>query len=128
MTNCNAQDKNEFLYNKEFSAVVGNIYEETPGPDLCSGQEIYLILKFSKKNVSIVQKAISSCGEENVEHEFHYKWKLLKNKQIKVYGNPKEIKYSYLENLMLEIRNKEIYGSIVYPSNKKIEYIFLNNN
>lgn len=125
MTNAYAQDRSEFLYHKEFIALVGNSYEETPEPEPCAGQEIYLLLKFNTKKVSITQKAISSCGEENIEHEFYYKWKLLPNNELKFFSNPNDIKYTYLENLYLEVKGSNILGSIIYPNSQKSLFTFL---
>jgi len=59
-----SQNIKKKLNNKVFVSNIGSICEETPKPDPCAGQQIYLVLKFKNKNIIIREKYISSCGKE----------------------------------------------------------------
>jgi hypothetical protein len=122
----NAQLNEKILFNTEYISIVETICEETPKPNPCAGQEVYLILTFNPKTVDITLKRVSSCGKEYIQSEFKYKWKLENNNEIKIFSNPNDIKYTCLENLKLIVEDKIIYGT--KRSGKKWfeKYVFFN--
>lgn len=105
-----AQSQNDFITSKSFSYHIGSICEETSEPNPCAGIQEYLFLNFSPKEISIVQKEISTCGSEEIIHQFSYEWKLINDSSIKIESNPQEIQYSYFKDLDLRIENKKIIG------------------
>ena len=119
----NAQENQNLLVNKTFTAKVGSVYEETPNDNPCAGQEVYLVLKFKKEEVLVSEKYISSCGKESIIIIVNYKWELLKCNKIKIDVNPRRIEYTYLHKLTLELRNRQLFGK---RKNGNIisEYIF----
>ncbi|PKV51390.1 hypothetical protein ATE84_3475 [Aquimarina sp. MAR_2010_214] len=106
----NAQSNNDILINQTFISMIGSVCEETPDDNPCAGLEIFLILNFSKNNVSILEKEVSSCGVENINYTLDYKWELIQNHEIKIYNNPKEIAYDFLKNLVIKVENKKVIG------------------
>ncbi len=124
----NAQLDKNLTLNTEYISIVETICEETSEPDPCAGQEVYLILKFKKKEVYITQKMVSTCGEEYIQSEFKYKWKLENNNEIKIFSEPKEIQYTGLENLKLTIEDKIIYGHKNNENNQSEKYVFSNKS
>ncbi len=114
-----AQSKNDLLINKTFSINIGSVCEETPEPNPCAGFEIFFILHFTKNNVSVLEKNISSCDSEDIVSKLNYKWEFTKNSEIKIYSNSKEIQYNFLKDLVLKIEKKKIVG---YKKNKRFEF------
>ncbi|WP_109435326.1 MULTISPECIES: hypothetical protein [Aquimarina] len=106
----NAQNEYDILINQTFISNIGSVCEETPEPDPCAGLEVYLILKFTKENISIVEKEISSCGSEYITSKLDYHWELIQNSEIKVHSIPKEIEYKFLKDLVLKIEDGKIIG------------------
>lgn len=94
--------------------------QETTEPDLCAGQEIYLVLKFNKENITIIEKNISSCKKE----EINYKWELIGDNEIKIWLKPEEIKYKSIENMKFKTTDGIIIGYKMDWNNKKVEYVF----
>lgn len=124
----NAQLDEKLSLNTEYILIVETICEETSQPDPCAGQEVYLILKFKKRKVYITQKMVSSCGEETIQCELKYKWKLENCNQIIILSEPKEIKYSSLENLILTVEDKIVYGHKNIGNNQSEKYVFINKS
>lgn len=106
----NAQSKDAILIHQTFISKIGSICEETPDDNPCAGLEIHLILKFTKDNLSIIEKEISSCDEENISSRLSYKWKLTQNSEIKIDTNPQEIEYHFLKDLVLKIEDEKVIG------------------
>ena len=121
-----AQLNEEILLNTEYTSVMETICEETSVPDPCAGQEIYLTLKFEKRNVFITQKSVSTCGKEHISLELEYKWELKKGNEIKIFAEPNEIKYSTLRDLKFKVEDKIVYAFRNEGTNQFDKYIFLN--
>lgn len=119
----NAQEMKSYL-NKELTANVGSIYEETPDDNPCAGSQIYLTFQFDKDKVSVSEKEITSCGKESINEIGKYNWKLGSNKEINIDFDLQKIKETYAENLFLEIGGKNIVGRITHLNNTTSEYVF----
>ena len=118
-----AQKMKNHLY-KELTAKVGAICEETPDDNPCAGSEIYMMLVFDEKQVSISEKEISSCDQESVHNIGIYNWKLLENQKISIDDIAEQTKGTYAENIVLELRDKQLVGNITHVNGRVIEYIF----
>lgn len=115
-----AQNKDDhILINQTFTATIGYVCEETPEPNPCAGLEIYLVLSFTKEEVSIIEKEVSSCDVEDITSKLNYKWELIQDSEIKIYSNPKEIEYNFLEGLRIKIEDNNIIG---YKKTDRIEF------
>ncbi|MEE9361220.1 MAG: hypothetical protein V3U92_01330 [Cellulophaga sp.] len=108
---CKAQKNRSLLINKTFMANIGSICEETPDGYDCACIEIYLILNFTKEDISIIEKEISSCGTENITSKLIYKWELTQNFETKIVSNPNEIAHGFLKDLVLKVENEKIIGN-----------------
>ncbi|WP_299242912.1 hypothetical protein [uncultured Aquimarina sp.] len=113
---------------KEFIAKVGAVYEETPDDNPCAGSEIYLILLFDKKQVHVAEKEMSSCDKETIQEIGTFDWKLKDNKEIAIDFIPQKIQGTYAENLILELRDKQLVGRIKHLNGQVKEYIFKEKN
>ncbi len=122
--NLEAQNKTDILTNKEYVSNIGYGCEETPEPNPCAGVQKYLILNFSKEQVLITEKDISSCGSEYITSKLKYKWELTQDSIIKIYSKPEEIEYKFLEGLVLKIENGKVIGNKKYSNNKIENFIF----
>jgi len=118
-----AQGMKNYL-NKELIANIGSICEETSDYNPCAGSMTYLTLLFNKKEVTITEKDISSCGKEFITEIGKYNWELLIDNKIKIHFNPEKIKYTQVENLLLELGSKNIIGKKTHWNNNTSEYIF----
>lgn len=118
----NSQNKSHVLINKTFTAKIGYVCEETHEPNPCAGLEVYLILNFTKENISIIEKEISSCGSEYITYKLDYKWELIQGSEIKIYSTPKEIEYKFLKDFVLNIESEKVIGYKKW-GNKKIDRI-----
>ena len=123
----NAQEVDVHL-NKELIAKVGTIYEETPDDNPCAGSEIYLTLFFDTEKVSVSEKEVSTCGKESVFEIGNFDWQLMSSNEIKIDFDPQKIKYTYAQNLSLELENNTIIGTIIHLSNTTSKYIFEESN
>ncbi len=110
--------------NKELTAKVGIIYEETPDDNPCAGSEIYLTFLFDKKQVQVSEKEVSTCGKESIHNIGTYTWELLCSKEIKVDFIAEQTKGTYAENIVLELRDKQLIGNITHLNGKVITYTF----
>lgn len=119
------QIESEFLINETFSSKVGYMCEETTDDDPCAGFEIYLVLKFSKEKVIIIEKEVSSCDTEQIASQLEYKWELTEDSEIKMDINPKDIKYHFLKDLILKTENKTIIGYKENGSKNADRYEFI---
>ncbi|SNR16864.1 hypothetical protein [Tenacibaculum jejuense] len=124
--NLQAQQTKESLVGKIFSAKVGYICEETPEPNPCAGQQIFLVLQFNKEEVTITEKNRSSCDKETVAYQFKYAWSL-DDEVVVINSNPEEVRYTYLEKLKLNLKNGKLKGAITYPNGQDKEYDFKEN-
>ncbi|KAF9657917.1 hypothetical protein ABHQ57_08840 [Tenacibaculum sp. ZH5_bin.1] len=122
--NVNAQNKTDILTNKEYVSNIGYGCEETPEPNPCAGVKMYLILNFSKEQVLITEKNISSCGSEYITSKLKYKWELTQDSIIKIYSKPEEIEYKFLKDLVLKIENDKMIGNKKYSNSKIENFIF----
>ncbi|WP_075343592.1 hypothetical protein [Tenacibaculum agarivorans] len=109
------------LFGKTFSANVNSVCEETPIPDPCAGEQIYILVKLTKDKIELTEKGISSCEKETYVHSYIYDWKLEDN-EIIVNSNPKEIQYTYLNKLKLRLKSDKLFGLVTYDNGKVIEY------
>ena len=115
----NTQENNSLLINKNFIAKIGSICEETTDGYDCAGIEIYLILNFTKEDLSITEKQISSCGTENITFKLDYKWELTPQSEIKIGVDSTEITSNFFKNIVLKFENKTVIG---YINNTEIEF------
>lgn len=124
----NAQSKDAILTQQMFITKIESLFEETPKSNPCAGLEIYLILKFTKDNLSIIEKEISSCDEEHISSKLDYKWELTQDSEIIIDSNPQEIEYNFLKDLVLKIENEKVMGYKKKGNNKikKIEFNRIN--
>ncbi len=113
---------------KEFIAKVGAVYEETPDDNPCAGSEIYLTLLFDKKQVYVAEKEISSCDKETIHQIGTFDWKLKNSQEIAIDFIPQKIQGTYAENLILELRDKQLVGRIKHVNGQIVEYIFKEKN
>jgi len=120
----NAQDNKLLLVNKTFEANVGSVCEETPDNNPCSGWQVYLVLEFKEKDVMVTEKSISSCGEASKMKLGNYTWALLNNTEVQIDAKAKEVNYTYLENLQLELRNGQLLGKRVDANKRMNNYVF----
>ncbi|MGG6231002.1 hypothetical protein [Tenacibaculum sp. SDUM215027] len=120
----NAQNKADILTYKEYVSNIGYKCEETPEPNPCAGIQMYLILNFSKEQVLITEKDISSCGSEYITSILEYKWELTQDSIIRIYSKPEEIEYKFLKDLVLKIENGKVIGNKKYWNNKIDKFIF----
>lgn len=114
----------EKISKKTYTAYVGSVCEEVDFTDSCAGYETFLVLKFKKDEVVVIEKNISSCNRETIVLNHNYKWKLINN-EIQIAFNKNEIKSSYFDDLKIEIRNNKIIGSKKAIGGKIIKYQFL---
>lgn len=120
-----ASTKNMKNYlHKNLEVKVGDSFEEVPVDQPCVGGEIYLIIVFDEQRVTILEKEVSTCGDSFVEKIGRYKWALLSNNKIEVDFVFEEIKGSYAENIIFELREGDIIGIIRHLDGKVIEYRF----
>jgi len=112
-------DKN--LFDKTFSANVNSVCEETPIPDPCAGEQIYILVKLTKDKIELTEKGISSCDKETYAYSYIYDWKL-KDNEIIVDSNSKEIQYTCLNKLKLRLKSDKLFGLVTYDNGKVVEY------
>jgi len=112
------------VLHKELTANVGTICEETPDDNPCAGSAIYLILVFDKKEVQVTEKEISSCDKETIHEIGTFDWKLKDHKEISIDFVPQKIQGTYAENLILELRDKQLLGRIKHLNGQIVEYVF----
>ncbi|WP_299711389.1 hypothetical protein [uncultured Tenacibaculum sp.] len=113
----------ETFFNKPFMANVNSVCEETPDDNPCAGEEIYVVVKFLKDKVELAEKGVSSCGEETYVLNFTYSWNI-KEDEIVILTNPKEVKSTHLKKIKFSIQDKKLIGYINYPNGKVIAYHF----
>ncbi len=118
-----AQENKKNIANKTFIATVGSICEEVTPPSDCAGAMVYLVLKFDKNKVLITEKEISSCDKETIHYKVNYKWELINN-TVKIYKDLEEIRFTYLENLLLILKEGKILGTRKIYDGRKVEYKF----
>ncbi len=113
----------DIFLNKPFMANVNSVCEETPDDNPCAGEEIYVVVKFLKDKVELAEKGVSSCGEETYVLNFTYSWNI-KEDEIVILTNPKEVKSTHLKKIKFSIQDKKLIGYITYPNGKVIAYHF----
>lgn len=123
----NAQEMKNHL-NKELTANVGTLYEETPDNNPCAGSQIYLTLLFDQEKVCVSEKEISTCEKENISEIGSFNWQLLENNRIDIGFDPQKIKYTYAKTLSLELKNDTVIGKIIHLNGTTSEYIFKEHN
>ncbi len=112
------------LLNKELIAKVDTVYEETPDDNPCAGSQIYLTLLFDKEQVQITEKEISTCGKVATHKIGIYYWKMLPDQKIEVDFIKSQTEDTYAKNLALELRDKQLIGSVTHVNGRIMEYIF----
>lgn len=119
----NGQNQTSFFKNKKFISLIETVCEETPDENPCAGYEVFLEVTFKEDDVFIVEKSISSCKQEEIYRTLNYKWKLIDNTLVIAYDS-KEIAYSYLKDIDLQIKKNKLYGYKKRMGAKQIEYKF----
>jgi hypothetical protein len=123
-----AQENEDFLIHKSFTAHVGSICEETAKPDPCAGKQIYLVLAFKKEQVSISEKYVNSCGKESIRELGNYNWELVASTQVKIDIDPEQKAYTYMENLTLVLKAGQLVGKRKNWETDTTEYIFVDHS
>ena len=80
----NSQNKSHALINKTFTAKLDMYVKRLLSQNPCAGLEVYLILNFTKENISIIEKEISSRGSEYITYKLDYKWELIQGSEINI--------------------------------------------
>ena len=122
-----AQQNRNFLENKVFTTHVANICEETVKPDPCAGQQVYLVLAFKDKKVTISEKSVTTCGEEFINDLGNYTWEVLKSNELKINTDSAKIEYTFMQDLKLAVKNGHLIGKKKDWNDSIIEYIFTDN-
>jgi len=122
---CKAQKMELLLTNKTLVANVATIYEEVVGNSDCAGGQLYLVLEFNKEHVAVLEKSISTCGEESITSLGNFRWKLLKTNNVIIEAAPEKMKYSYLNNLELKLSDGILLGKRKNDANELTNnYVF----
>lgn len=110
------------IVGKEFTTKIGSTCEETPEPVKCSGSTDYLVLKFDKKYVAVIEKRLR-CNKEQTLYKNNFIWSIVKNKiNIEILSNNNQS--PFIENLDLRIKNNQLIGYKEDWQKINREYIF----
>ena len=120
----NAQSEDSFLIDNTFSAKLGDICEETPEPDPCAGQELYLVLEFGKEQVRAFERYTSSCEEITIVEIGNYKWSVLEEGELQIHYTIEAVEYTLLKDVELRIEDQILRGIKTQRNANTSHYIF----
>lgn len=110
------------IVGKEFTTKIGSTCEKTPEPTECNGSTDYLILKFDKKYVTVIEKRLR-CNKEQTLYNNYFIWSVVKNKiNIEIPSNNN--RSPFIENLNLRNKNDQLIGYKEDWQKINREYIF----
>ena len=106
------------LLHKELIANVATMCEETSDDNDCIGSELYIVLYFETKQVTISELEADSCNKESRYKVGTYPWSLTQNNVIEIESLFKKLPQSGVKILSLELKDSQIIGNIQYLNGK----------